>query len=130
MADKWKPHGILIENKASGQSLVPDMIKEGYPAIPIQPEADKVTRMKTQSPYLMAGLVVLPEQSAWLAEFLDECVHFPLGKHDDQVDSLSQFLKWQRHGNTDIVPSEEEWAAAEAEIEAELSDYYDDYDDY
>ena len=27
-------------------------------------------------------------------DFHDEVAKFPAGKHDDQVDSLSQFLKW------------------------------------
>ena len=30
----------------------------------------------------------------WLPDFQDEITKFPAGKHDDQVDSLSQFLKW------------------------------------
>ena len=29
-----------------------------------------------------------------LATFLDELLAFPRGRHDDQVDSVSQFLKW------------------------------------
>lgn len=128
MADKWNPHAVLIENKASGQSLVQDMLEDGYPAIPIQPEADKVTRMKTQSPFLQAGLVYIPEQSAWLADFLDECVHFPLGKHDDQVDALSQFLKWQRGSKVSLVVTEEEWNEIEEQLDAELEEYYDDDD--
>ena len=31
---------------------------------------------------------------AWLGEFLTELLSFPNGRHDDQVDSVSQFLRW------------------------------------
>ena len=30
----------------------------------------------------------------WLGEFLTELLSFPNGRHDDQVDSVSQFLRW------------------------------------
>ncbi len=36
----------------------------------------------------------LPERAPWLQDFQTEILQFPAGKHDDQIDSLSQFLKW------------------------------------
>ena len=30
----------------------------------------------------------------WLGEFLTEILSFPNGRYDDQVDSVSQFLRW------------------------------------
>ncbi len=41
-----------------------------------------------------AGHVLLPKEAPWLAMFLEELLAFPRGKHDDQVDNVSQFLKW------------------------------------
>ena len=41
-----------------------------------------------------AGQVFLPTQAEWLDTLLLELLAFPQGKHDDQVDSISQFLKW------------------------------------
>jgi hypothetical protein len=38
--------------------------------------------------------VYLPKQADWLDSFLLELLAFPNGRHDDQVDSVSQFLKW------------------------------------
>ena len=40
--------------------------------------------------------VDMPNRAPWLDEFRREITEFPNGRHDDQVDSLSQFLKWQR----------------------------------
>jgi predicted phage terminase large subunit-like protein len=36
----------------------------------------------------------LPNSAPWLGEFLTELLSFPNGRHDDQVDSVSQFLRW------------------------------------
>ncbi len=40
-----------------------------------------------------AGMVYLPEKVPWLAAFESELAASPNGKHDDQVDSLAQFLR-------------------------------------
>jgi predicted phage terminase large subunit-like protein len=39
--------------------------------------------------------VLLPKDAPWLAEFVSELLSFP-GRHDDQVDALSQGLAWNR----------------------------------
>ena len=50
--------------------------------------------MEAQTPRFEAGHVLLPKEAPWFATFLDELLAFPRGRHDDQVDSVSQFLKW------------------------------------
>ena len=43
---------------------------------------------------------MLPLNSTWLSDFQAELLQFPHGRHDDQVDSLSQFLGWvAKRGN-------------------------------
>ena len=46
------------------------------------------------SHFIEGGRIAIPANAAWLADFQREVTLFPVGKHDDQVDSLSQFLKW------------------------------------
>ena len=36
----------------------------------------------------------LPREARWLDTFMLELLAFPNGRHDDQVDSVSQFLNW------------------------------------
>ena len=50
--------------------------------------------MVAQSAKIEAGHVLLPKEADWLDTFLHELLAFPTGRHDDQVDSVSQFLKW------------------------------------
>lgn len=95
LARKWHPQAVLIEDKSSGSSLIQD-IKNEVPVIPILPDADKVTRMATESPQIEAGTVFLPESASWLPDFEHEISGFPVSENDDQVDSVSQFLRWCR----------------------------------
>ena len=50
--------------------------------------------MVAQSAKIEAGHVLLPRGAEWLDAFLLELLAFPYGRHDDQIDSVSQFLKW------------------------------------
>ncbi len=95
LAGKWNPSAILIEDKASGQSLIQDLNSEtALPIIPIEPEGDKLTRASVVSPTVEAGRCYLPENAQWLHDFLMEMATFPNGEHDDQVDSVTQLLSW------------------------------------
>ncbi len=86
---------VLIEDKSSGTHLIQDLRHEGkLRPIAIKVDDDKITRMSAQSAKIEAGYVYLPEQAPWLADFMTELLQFPYGRHDDQVDSVSQFLNW------------------------------------
>ena len=50
--------------------------------------------MQVQSVRFEDGSVYLPEAAPWLGTYLTELLGFPNTKHDDQVDSTSQFLNW------------------------------------
>ena len=56
--------------------------------------ASKQSRAASICPIIEAGNVHLPEGAPWLAAFIEECASFPLGKHDDQVDAMSQALQY------------------------------------
>ena len=89
---------VLIEKAGPGLQLVQDLRRDTTPGFPnpigVTPEGDKLVRMEAQTPLMEAGHVFLPKEAPWLAVFLEELLAFPRGKHDDQVDSVSQFLKW------------------------------------
>ena len=54
--------------------------------------------MAAQSFRIEAGQVHLPADAAWLDEYLLELLAFPYGKHDDQVDSITQALAFKAFG--------------------------------
>ena len=90
---------VLIEDSGSGTHLVQELRYENtVRLIGFKPKGDKITRMSAQSAKIEAGQVHLPESAPWLKDFLVEMMHFPNGRHDDQVDSVSQFLTWIDQG--------------------------------
>lgn len=97
-AERDRPNVVLIEDKASGQSLIQEL--RGATTIPIkaiEPEGDKVTRALAVSDMIEAGLVHVPDRAPWLLDYELELTTFPTkGAHDDQVDSTTQFLSWAR----------------------------------
>jgi predicted phage terminase large subunit-like protein len=96
LAAKWSSDVILIEDKSSGIALIQDLRNDRFPynILAVNPVSDKVTRMSTASLTIEAGRVYLPNNKKWLADFEAELLGFPNGEHDDQVDSVSQFLNW------------------------------------
>jgi predicted phage terminase large subunit-like protein len=93
MAERYNPHEILIEDKASGQSLIQELRRETrLPIIPVQVDTDKVARANASTGVLEAGKFYLPEKGDWVLDFIDTCATFPNGAHDDDVDTLTQFL--------------------------------------
>jgi predicted phage terminase large subunit-like protein len=101
----YEATSVLIEDKGSGTSLIDDLRQENaddvVAPIAILPEGDKLLRLSAQSAKVEAGQVHLPKDAIWLSDFKIEVLQFPRGTHDDQVDSLSQFLNWieRRCGN-------------------------------
>ena len=95
LRSKFQPDALLIEDKGSGTALIQELATAGSPfPIPIDPKGDKEMRMHVQAAKIEAGQIYLPREASWLSEFLLEVLAFPRGRHDDQVDSLSQFLGW------------------------------------
>ncbi len=103
LALKWRPDRVLIEDKASGQSLIQELQTSSRLAIePVKVDSDKVTRATACTPLVEAGRVFLPEDADWLADFLEEVSSFPSAPHDDCVDALSQALNYVRESSSGI----------------------------
>lgn len=86
---------VLIEDKASGQSLIQELKKKTrIPIFPIKTDTNKTNRLSEVTSIMESGRVFLPDKAWWLEQYLRQLSQFPLGKHDDMVDSTSQFLRW------------------------------------
>lgn len=102
-AERDRPAAVLIEDKSSGQSLIQELRNStSLPIIAIEPLGDKTFRANEVSAMVEAGLMHLPEVAPWLVDFEGEFFGFPLSTHDDQVDSVTQFLKWVRNWSGQI----------------------------
>ena len=92
--EKWMPSIVLIENKASGQSLQQELLVDtDIPAILLNPKEGKVERATAVTPYVEAGRVLLPDQAHWKEDWLIEHTKFPNSIKDDQVDVSCMLLE-------------------------------------
>jgi predicted phage terminase large subunit-like protein len=99
-----RPDRILVEAKASGQSLLQDLRLARVPAVGYNPgNADKISRAHQAAPTLELDIIWVPESAknpnqpvSWAAAFLKQLAKFPVAEHDDYVDTFTQaviFLK-------------------------------------
>jgi predicted phage terminase large subunit-like protein len=95
---KHTPDIILMEDKASGQSLAQDLRNAGIQIWGVNPTSfgDKLTRVHLISSLVENGLVFLQAPNKKLSidsgKLLEETLAFPNGANDDIVDTLSQVL--------------------------------------
>lgn len=84
---------VLIEDKASGQSLIQEMEREtNIPIVKIKPDTDKVSRVHAVTPIMAQGKVKIHKDLEYLELFYEQCEEFPNADHDDIVDDMSQSL--------------------------------------
>ncbi len=99
MRAKWRADKVIIEKSSNGLALVQQLNKEGpfspfpWPTTGLQ-QKDKAERLLAQTGQIEEGRVWLPATLDGLDTFLSELRAFPNGRHDDQVDSLTQMLEW------------------------------------
>ena len=93
--DDWKPSLVLIENRASGTSLVQELKNTRIPIKAITPTSmqNKMVRAYNVSGIIEAGKVLLPRTAPWKIDFTNNLIQFPYGRWDDDVDALTQFLE-------------------------------------
>jgi predicted phage terminase large subunit-like protein len=102
--DQWKPDLILIEDAGSGRHLLqefnherrtsPESRAPSWKLHRCLPSASKMERWAAQAAKLEGGFALLPQDAPWLEALRREVTGFPNARHDDQVDSLGQFLAW------------------------------------
>lgn len=96
LAQRDDPHKILIEDTSTGIALAQELRQSGiYTVKPVPVERDKMGRLFVHQAKFEAGLVLFPRKAPFLAQLEAELLTFPQGKHDDQVDSLSQALSYK-----------------------------------
>lgn len=101
MREAWNADLVIVEKAGSGISLAQNIfsLRQQHWLQTIKPEGSKQDRASQQSPKFERGEVWVPKEADWLKTFEDELLSFPHGKHDDQIDSVVQFLAAVDTGN-------------------------------
>lgn len=99
--EKWDANLVIVEKAGSGISLYQNIRNHTrrFWIVHINPLGSKQDRASQQSPKFERGEVYVPNEAPWLKTFEDELISFPHVKHDDQVDSVVQFLAAVDTGN-------------------------------
>lgn len=92
----WHANEVLIEEAGTAIALLQELRYHVSGIIGIKPERDKETRMSVASAKFEAGQVFFPKRETWLPELEAELFSFPGSRHDDQVDSISQALNYEK----------------------------------
>jgi predicted phage terminase large subunit-like protein len=86
---------LLIEESPISHGLIQSLREKHINVVDIKPDRDKQSRLISQIDLFEGGSVLLPKDAPWLDAFVAELLSFP-GRHDDQVDALTQGLAWRR----------------------------------
>jgi predicted phage terminase large subunit-like protein len=93
LANLFSPNQILIEDKASGQSLIQAVKRRTLkPVKAVKIDRDKIARLHAVSGYIEAGRLWLPIGEPWVDEYVENLTGFPSAAHDDEVDATTQFF--------------------------------------
>jgi predicted phage terminase large subunit-like protein len=74
---------------------------------PTRASGDKVMRANSISDIFASGVVWAPE-NRWADDVIEECAAFPMGAHDDYVDTVIMALMRYRQGGLLRLPSDED----------------------
>src|SRR2546429_9990658 len=86
---------LLIEDSPISRGLIQNLRDKSINVTDYKPDTDKRARVIAQTDLFAGGSVRFPRRAAWLEGITAELLAFP-GRHDDQVDALTQGLAWGR----------------------------------
>jgi len=97
---EWDPDAFIVEKKAAGAPLIQEFRRMGIPVQEFTPSRgnDKNVRVNAVADLFASGKVWAPD-TRWAREVIEEVAAFPVGEHDDFVDTTTQALLRFRQGN-------------------------------
>lgn len=105
----WEPDAFIVEKKAAGAPLIQELRSMGIPVQEFSPSRgnDKLVRLNAVADLFSSGKVWAPD-TRWAREVIEEMAAFPVGEHDDFVDTTTQALLRFRQGGFISLDSDEQ----------------------
>jgi predicted phage terminase large subunit-like protein len=105
---EWEPDACIVEKKAAGGPLIQELRRMGIPIQEFTPSRgnDKIARVNAVSDLFASGKVWAPDRR-WAKDVIEEIAAFPVGEHDDYVDTTTQALLRYRQGGFVSIDSDE-----------------------
>ena len=103
-AAEWQPEHLLVEKKAAGAPLIQELraldlfVEEYSPSRgKVGHSNDKYARVNAITAIFEDGCVWMPD-TKWAREVREECAEYPMGEHDDYVDTVTMACMRFRQG--------------------------------
>jgi len=105
---EWEPDACIVEKKAAGAPLIQELRAMGIPVQEFSPSRgnDKLVRLNAVADLFTSGKVWAPD-TRWAREVIEEMAAFPVGEHDDFVDTTTQALLRFRQGGFITLDTDE-----------------------
>ena len=97
LSAKWPQAGVkLVEDKANGSAVIATLRMAVPGMVAITPTESKYVRAATAAPFASVGNVWLPDDDVapWVGPLVTELSQFPAAQYDDQVDTLTQAVRY------------------------------------
>ena len=96
---EWEPDAFIVEKKAAGAPLIQELRNMGIAVQEFSPSRgnDKMVRLNAVADLFSSGKIWAPD-TRWAREVIEEMAAFPVGEHDDFVDTTTQALLRYRQG--------------------------------
>ena len=106
---EWEPDAFIVEKKAAGAPLIQELRAMGIPVQEFSPSRgnDKTVRVNAVADLFSSGKVWAPD-TRWAREVIEEMAAFPVGEHDDFVDTTTQALLRFRQGGFISLDTDEQ----------------------
>ena len=107
--NEWKPDAFVVEKKAAGAPLIQELHRMGISVSEFTPSRgnDKMVRLNAVADLFTSGKVWAPD-TRWAREVIEEVAQFPVGTHDDFVDTTTQALLRYRQGGFISLDTDEQ----------------------
>lgn len=93
---RWRPTSVGIETVAYQEALAhfveEEQKKRGiyFNIVRVRTRSNKVSKIRGRlQPLMRAGMLLYPKHADWIETFKEEVTSFPVGKHDDIIDTIS-----------------------------------------
>ena len=103
---KYNADVVLIEDSSNGTNIIRDLRKNGFTeVIAVRAKGEKSARCNRAVECLHNGMLGIFHEMPWFPVLRNEIIAFPNVRFDDQVDAISQFVKW-RNARRDPNPEQ------------------------
>ena len=91
-----RPQVVLIEDKANGPAVIDFLRQVVWGILAVEPDGSKLARAHSVTGIWEAGNIFLPHPdiAPWVKALVDELTRFPAAANDDQVDALTQAIRY------------------------------------